>query len=298
MCKPVDNSISALDLFSRELTRHEPEIERLAFAIAGIEYPDLDMEGCILEIDTLADFVGQGLRAQAEGEDRAAYLLHALHNELGFVGNHNDYYDPDNSYLNRVLTRRTGLPISLSVLCIAVGRRLRIQVEGIGFPGHFMVQYRDAKGAWLLDIFHGKMLPVAEADDYLSRLFDQPIHLPLDIFEPVSVESIASRILNNLRGVYLQRGDAQRAADVLDFLTVLYPEDAQLWQERGLLHHQTGDLEIAARDLRRYFYLAGHLAALVQAVNADREAPDSLSEEDQHVLAILEEIELTRSRIN
>lgn len=298
MRRRMDFTQRPIARFARELAQREPAIEQVALAIAGIEYPQVDVDACLRELDLMADFVGQGLAAQPPGEDRAAYLLHALHNELGFVGNHDDYYDPDNSFLNQVLTRRTGLPILLSVLCIAVGRRLRIQVDGIGFPGHFMVQYRDAEGAWLLDMFHGKMLPVVEADDYLSRLFNQPVRLPLDIFEPVSAESIAGRILNNLRGVYIQRGDVQRAASVLDYLTVLHPRTPELWQERGLLYQQNGELEIAARSLRRYFFLSGHLAELVQAVNADIDVSRELTEADRHLLAILEDIELTRSRLN
>lgn len=290
--------MSPLARFAGELAEREPEIEQVALAIAGIAYPTVDVDACVRELDLLADYIGQGLAAQAPGEDRAAYLLHAVHNELGFVGNHDDYYDPDNSFLNQVLRRRTGLPILLSVLCIALGRRLRIQVEGIGFPGHFMVQYRDAQGAWLLDMFHGKMLPVVEADDYLSRLFNQPVRLPLDIFEPVSVEGIAGRILNNLRGIYLQKGDVRRAVQVLEYLTILYPDKAQFWQERGLLNQQNGDLEAAARDLRRYFFLSGHLAALVHAVTADVDVSAKMSQQDRHVLEILEEIELTRSRLN
>lgn len=199
--KMLNESNVALGRFAHELRKRDPQIERLALAIAGIAYPQVDAETCLRDLDTMADFVSQGFGAQSPGEDRAAYFLHAVHNELGFVGNHHDYYDPDNSYLNRVLERRTGLPILLGVLSMALGRRLQIQIDGIGFPGHFMVQYRDGEGAWLLDMFHGKMLPVVEADDYLSRLFNQAVRLPLDVFEPVSVESIAARILNNLRGV-------------------------------------------------------------------------------------------------
>jgi regulator of sirC expression with transglutaminase-like and TPR domain len=296
--KRLDESMPLLARFAGELQQRDPEIERLALAIAGIEYPDVDVRGCLHDLDTLAAFVGQGLEAQPAGEDRAAYFLHAVHNELGFVGNHDDYYDPDNSYLNRVLVRRTGLPILLSVLCIALGRRLRVQIEGIGFPGHFMVQYRDAQGAWLLDVFHGKMLPVIEAEDYLSRLFNRAVYLPLDIFEPVSVESVAARILNNLRGVYLNRGDSVRAARVMDYLTVLDPKNPRFWQERGLLHHQAGNWEESARDLRRYFFLSGHLAALAQAVNLPESALEELSQQDRYLLSVLEEVEQTRSRLN
>lgn len=294
----LDAPSPTLALFADELNRREPDIERLALAIAGIEYPHVDVEGCVAELDTLADFVAQGFEAQPAGEDRAAYFLHAIHNELGFVGNQQNYYEPDNSFLNRVLNRRTGLPILLGVLCIAVGRRMQIQVDGIGFPGHFMVQYRDREGAWLLDVFHGKMLPVVEADDYLSRLFNQAVRLPLDVFEPLSVESIATRILNNLRGVYLNRGELAQAARVFDYLTVLDPQHAPFWQERGLLHHRLGNLESAARDLRRYFFLSGHLAALVQAVNLSTGVPDELPQQDRYLLSVLEEIEQMRARLN
>ncbi len=102
------------------------------------------------------------------GEPRAQRFLSVINDGLGFRGNRRRYYDPRNSYLNEVLERRLGLPILLSLICISIGRRIGVDIEGLGFPGHFMARYRDEVGVWLLDSFHGNVVSEAETPS-LSR---------------------------------------------------------------------------------------------------------------------------------
>jgi regulator of sirC expression with transglutaminase-like and TPR domain len=179
-----------------------------------------------------------------------------------------------------------------------VGRRLQVSVDGIGFPGHFMVRYQDEAGAWLLDPFHGKVVVVDGVVDYLSQLFGQAVLLPPEVYRPVTMRVLAQRILYNLRNVYLGRRDFVMAARVMDYLLVIAPNDAVLWQERGLLYHQGDDWEQAARDLRRYFFLSGKLSVLLPTTNETLSASADLSQRDQEMLSILRQIEQIRTRIN
>nr|HMN31369.1 transglutaminase-like domain-containing protein [Caldilineaceae bacterium] len=236
-----------VDQFAQELQRPTPRLERLALAIAGLGSPELDAPGCLRQLDELAELMRVELVGVPAGRPRAERFLAVLTQDFGFTGNQDDYYDPSNSYLNEVLRKRVGLPIMLSLICIALGERLELDVVGGGFPGHFMARYQDALGAWLLDPFHGAVVEPAEADHYLSQLFQRQILLTAEMHRAVSTSALAQRILNNLRNVFLSRGDYSMAASVLDFMLVLAPLDSSLWQERGLLHYYAQQWEYAAR---------------------------------------------------
>jgi regulator of sirC expression with transglutaminase-like and TPR domain len=281
--------------FRHELQRPTPQVERLALAIAGMAEPELEIDVYLAELDQLADYVAKTLGDAQPGRVRAARFLHIINHELGFTGNRDDYYDPLNSFLPVVLRQRTGLPIMLSLVCMAIGRRIGLEVEGVGFPGHFMARYRDAAGAWLLDPFNGAVVECSEADRYLSQIFHRPVALPAQMHEAVSAPALAHRILNNLRNVYLSRNDYAHAAQVLDYLLILVPTQAEFWQERGVLHFHDEQWELAARDLKRYFYLQGRL---MLALGQDDQTQVQLEAQEEHLLALFHQIEATRRRLN
>lgn len=289
-------------LFAQELQRPHPQPELLAFAIAGHAYPDLDPAAYLRQLDDLAATVQLSLRAPA-GRRRAEEFLYCFNTELGFTGNRDDYYDPANSFLNAVLTRRTGLPITLSLLCVALGKRIGLDIVGMGFPGHFMARYQDESGAWLLDPFNGEVVEVTDANAYLSTLFERPIYIPTELYVAVTAQEIAHRILNNLRNVYLRRNEYARALQVVDYLLELTPVDPLLWQERGLLHYYRDELEPAAYALKRYFFLRGHLMLAWDHKNEDNSPPagapgPGLDADDRQVLEIFNQIEAMRLRLN
>lgn len=287
-----------LEVFRRELALVDPAPERLALAIAGLAYPTLDIPTHLAHLDALAHQMQQALNKTALGRSRAEQFLKTFTHELGFYGNQDDYYDPDNSMLNRVLERRTGLPILLSLLCMSIGRRIDCTISGVGFPGHFMAIYRDAKGAWILDPFHGAVIETHEAATYLTRLFSQPVTLTPDIFAAVAPTLLAQRILFNLRNIYLGRKEYMLAARVIDYLLILTPTEAQLWQERGLLYYQSSDWEQASRDLHRYFFLTDQLMlALGHEQNAEV-AWATLPPHSRQLIEIFQQIEAMRRRIN
>jgi regulator of sirC expression with transglutaminase-like and TPR domain len=226
-----------INLFTRELKRDSPAPELLALAIAGLAHPALDIASYLGQLDKLAERMARTLFAVPAGRPRAEHFLHVLNHELGFVGNRDNYYEPANSFLNEVLDRRTGLPIMLSLLCLAIGRRIDLDITGVGYPGHFMARYADDQGAWLLDPFHGEVLEVEAAAAYLTQIFQRPVTLMPDAHMAVSTAALTQRILNNLRNVYLSRGDYALAARVVDYLLILTPSHDNLWQERGMLHY-------------------------------------------------------------
>ena len=147
-----------LECFRRELQQNDPATERLAFYIAGMAYPLLDVAEEMARLEKIVAVVNRALVAIEPGYERAMRFLDVLYYDLGFVGNRDNYYEPNNSFFNIVLQDRTGLPIMLSLLYMTIGQRLGIDVAGMGFPGHFMVRYRDDAGRWLIDPFNGKLI--------------------------------------------------------------------------------------------------------------------------------------------
>lgn len=266
-----------LERFSAEARRPNALPERLALYIAGMAYPDLCIENQLHILDRIAERVAISLETSLPGEQRALRFLSVINHEFEFDGNRTDYYDVRNSFLNDVLERRVGLPITLCVICMAVGRRLRekgfdISIDGLGIPSHFMTRYEDEAGVWLLDPFNGAIILPHQVGGYLSNMLDKQwggagITLPPNILNPVPSKMVALRMLNNLRVVFLHEENLLSAIQVLDYMLVLAPTDPELWRERGLLNYQCENWDRAERDLRRYFFLNGNLIATMGGAN-------------------------------
>ena len=286
-----------LERFEREAHSPEPDPERLAFYIAGAVYPALDVGHYQRQLDEMAAQVAAALDGLPTGRARAEGFLHAIHHQLGFHGDVEHYYAPRNSCLNTVIDRRQGLPITLSLVCMSLGRRTGLRVEGMGLPGHFMVRFRDGGGGWLLDPFYGRMVEMSQVSDYLSRLLNQPITLHAQAFRPVAPVPLALRVLNNLRNAFVRIDNYGKAAQVMSYLLVLMPENTAFWQERGLLCYQSGRWEEAVHDLRRYFFLRGQLPRLHEPLE-DGAASSSLSHEDEHLLRIYRQADHMMQRLN
>jgi len=284
--------------FRHTFSQTTPEPEQLALAIAGLAFPTLDMQKYLAQLDEMAESARRTLFNVAPGKGRASCFLQIINQQLGFTGNRDDYYDPNNSFLNIVLERRTGLPIMLSLVCMAIGRRINVDIAGIGFPGHFMVRYQDVAGVWLLDPFNGAVLDRTEATAYLSRIFAQPIQLTPDAYAAVTPVALAHRILNNLRGVYLSQRNFGMAARVIDYMLVFTPLEAEVWRERGLLHHYAEEWDAAARDLHRYFFLTGQLTALLDLKKDEGLGTATRKAEDRQLLDLFQKIEEIRRQIN
>jgi regulator of sirC expression with transglutaminase-like and TPR domain len=227
------------------------DLAEVALELARDEYPALDVEAYLAELDALAHEARRVVRGALE--TRLAGLCRYLFHELGFRGNQADYYDARNSYINEVLDRRLGIPITLSTVAIAVGRRVGLQVEGVGLPGHFIAKAVAGGRYALFDPFHGgRVLLPEQCEALVQRTTGERFRLTPEALEATPLGVIVRRMLSNLKGVYLRAGDFVRAARVTDRLCQLDPADAQQRRDLGAALLQAGQPGKAIGHLQAY----------------------------------------------
>jgi regulator of sirC expression with transglutaminase-like and TPR domain len=228
------------------------DLARAALAIARWEYPGLDIDAYLERLDALARGV-DGARRSTDPVGRLHRLREHLFVEEGFAGNREDYYDPRNSFLNDVLDRRQGIPITLSLVLMEVGKRLGLAVEGIGLPGHFIVGARLGDSQILLDPFNAGALLTPEACEKLvGRAVGRKVALKPENFAAVTRRQFLARMLANLKGIYWQREAWDRVVGVIDRLLVLDPKAAGEWRDRGLAWSNMGEVRRGLVDWERY----------------------------------------------
>lgn len=238
----------------RHLLEEDPpkgRLDRAALELASIDTPDLDPEPCLDALNELAANIGDRLRNFNDGREFVETAQSYLFGELGFCGNEQDFFDSRNSCLNQVLERRTGIPISLSVLYMEIARRLAMPVYGIGLPRHFVIQFDDGRYAAYIDPYNGgKTITVQECFALAGvKVFDP------QLLRRATKKDIAMRMLQNLRAVYLRRQDWARAVATLDWLLVGAPSISAWYKQRGLLRMELKKHQAARRDLERYLEL-------------------------------------------
>jgi regulator of sirC expression with transglutaminase-like and TPR domain len=227
-----------------------------ALLIARDEYPDLDPD----LYDTLLHSHTGHLRQEIDAIERWPLKMQAINRhlfeELGYAGNHDEYYDPRNSYINEVFERRLGNPISLAMVQMEVARRLGVPLDGVSFPGHFLVRLPVDDGVLVMDPFNrGRPLDADElrqrASPHLGGDFpdDEALH---QILNPASNRAILMRVLRNLHGVYSESGDWERAVRCADRILKLSPDNPDALRDRGLGYLELGHRHGAQLDLGRY----------------------------------------------
>lgn len=231
-----------------------------AMLVARDEYPKLDLRHYEEMLDAHADAIGKRLPGNADTQQRLLALSRYLFEEVGFAGNHDAFYDPRNSYLNDVLDRRLGIPLSLALVQMELARRLGVPLEGVSFPGHFLVRLQVEGGLLVLDPYHrGRSIDVEElrqrASPHMGHadIDDQQLFLML---APASHRAIVMRMLRNLKSLYQEQDDAEKALRCADRLVRLAPQHADTLRDRGVLYHQLGHLGAAREDLARYLSMA------------------------------------------
>jgi regulator of sirC expression with transglutaminase-like and TPR domain len=241
-----------------------------ALAIGQVVDPALDLAAAQSEIDRIAATLKARLPADAGQVHKLRLLNRYFFHELGFAGNANDYYDPANSYLSKVLDRRRGIPISLAVLLMEVGQQVGLPLRGVSFPGHFLVKLKVRAGDLYLDPMTGESLSREQLEERLSEFLDAmrarsgadetteriapeafEIALARAIREASSREIVA-RMLRNLKGIYHARNDYPHLLEVQNRLVVLLPDANEELRDRGLVYAQLECPRAAAEDLRTY----------------------------------------------
>jgi regulator of sirC expression with transglutaminase-like and TPR domain len=253
----------ALEPFAELIAREDARIDlaRGCLMIAQDAYPGLDVDRYLGEIERMAIRLRGRTPQDASAEERVVALNQFLYEDLGYWGNTEDYYDPRNSYLNEVLDRKIGIPISLSILYMELGRRIGLPLEGVSFPGHFLVRLKLRGGVLVLDPFAGGA-PQSE-DDLRSRVKrvipdgvadDLPAaELPLDQFlEPATKRQILSRVLRNLKAIYRESDKPERMLDVLNRMLLVTPDASAELRERGFIYHRLECYRAALKDLSAY----------------------------------------------
>lgn len=243
------------------------DLVRGALLIARSEYPDLDEAHYIHELDVLARRVRELLALpapdilpQLPSEIDLMMVLETMNRvifeEEHFRGNQQDYRNPENSYFNKVLEKHTGIPITLALLYIEVGRRVGIQLEGIGLPWHFVVRCCLPTEIVYIDVFScGRFLNEKACRDLIRHIARARVRMQPQWFEPVTPRQFLFRMLNNLKQIYLHEDDYARTLIICNFMVMVMPDMAVLYRDRGLVHLQLKHYGRARHNLQLYMQL-------------------------------------------
>lgn len=252
---------SALDLLAVEPAA-PLDVAELALCLARDEYPELDVESSLAELDAMAHEAKRYVRGDLAA--RVAGLCRYLFHDMGFRGNTREYYDPANSYFHLVIERRTGIPITLGAVVMAVGARVGLDVAGVGLPGHFVVKIEEGEQEIIVDPFHGgRVLTHVDCENLVRQATGQEFAVTAQSLQALPLGLMALRMLANLKSVYLKAGDSARAIRVMERMRQLRPEDPVQRRDLGTnwLH--------AGKPGKAIDHLAAYLAAFPDADDAD-----------------------------
>ncbi len=232
------------------------DLIRAALAIARTEYPALQIEEYASRVEGLAR------RVAAEVSDSQQHTLGSLNrvlfDEAKLRGNREDYYDPRNSFLNDVLDRGLGIPITLSILYMEVANRIGFPLSGVGIPGHFLLKHYSHDGQeTLIDCFNrGDILSRQDCQTRLNEIYEGEMSLRPEFLHPLSRRQILTRVLSNLKTVYLSTRNFRKALTIADLILVIYPRSAEDLKQRAFLRHSLGMGRLAAEDLEEYLKIS------------------------------------------
>jgi len=249
----------ARDRFTQEIQRPDESVNLAAAAlyIAQEEYPELDCGAYLHRLDVMANELRDRLPAEAYPLKIIRALNEYLFEAQGFVGNSQDYYNPQNSFLNQVLERRTGIPITLSLVYLELAKRIDFPMAGVGMPGHFLVRPTLEDMAIFVDAFHkGEVLFEEDCRDRIKMMYGKDARMLPHHLEPMGSKPFLARMLTNLKVIYLQRQDIPRALAAIDRILLLIPDSLAERRDRGLINYREGNLVEARDDLK--FYLRNH----------------------------------------
>lgn len=230
-----------------------------ALLVAAGEYRDLDVTDYLGRLQTYADAVCARLEPGAATEERLSALNQYLFHELGFAPDADNFYDPRNSFLNEVLERRRGIPISLSIVYIAVGRRLGLDLKGVSFPGHFLVKCPVDGGVVVLDPYHGgASLSLEDLQQRLREARGGEVSRAIvaEMLVTAAPREVLLRMLRNLKGIYFKQLLWPAALGVLEWIVGVAPSEAEEIRDRGIVYEALECWRAAAADYEHYLALS------------------------------------------
>ncbi|MEX3606745.1 MAG: SirB1 family protein [Burkholderia sp.] len=246
-----------LDFFSNLVAEDDSLLlTEAALSLAQDAYPDLDMQAVLAEFDALVLRFRRRVGAETSELDKVDALNDFFFRELGFACNHNDYYDPDNSYLNIVARRRRGIPISLAVVYLELAGQIGLSVRGVSFPGHFLLRATLPDGDAVIDPTTGRSLSESDLIEMLEPYVAYPEQTMTStlhaLLRPATSREVLARMLNNLKAIYLQTERWQRLLAVQQRLVLLLPGQLDEVRDRGFAYAQLDYLRPALEDLEMY----------------------------------------------
>ena len=228
-------------------------LEEIAFLVAREKYADLNVQPYQERLDEFARRAKLRIDQVVGGRQVADGLSRYLFEEEGFRGNTSEYYSPSNSFFNDVLDQREGIPITLSILYIAIGRRLNLPVTGVGFPGHFLVRYDDPRDVFFIDPFHrGRILTQEDCRQRLSDMYGDALPFRDEFLYPSRHREILLRLLANLKMIYMTKKDFPIALQILNRILLFNPYGTEEVKERGMIYYQMECFGQALKDLESY----------------------------------------------
>lgn len=246
--------VGTFSLFAgSDLEDEKIDLIRGALVIARTEYPGLDVEEYAGRIERMARQVA-AMAADLDPKRTLAALNSVVFEQAKLRGNRDDYYDPRNSFLNDVLDRGLGIPITLSIIYMEVARRVGFHLSGVGMPGHFLLKHYGETGQEILiDCFNrGDVLSRQDCQTRLDEIYSGEMKLRPEFLHPIGRRQILTRMLNNLKTVYLSTRNFRKALPIADLVLVIYPRSAEDVKQRALLRYSMGLHALAAEDLEEY----------------------------------------------
>lgn len=295
----------------RALNAPGPDLAPAALAIAGVEYPSVDSARYLGRIEQMGREAAARLASvkTAHGDDSVRAFNEYLYDEQGFTGNRERYDDPRNSFLNEVLDRRTGIPISLAVIYLEVARRAGLRVEGVNFPGHFLLRtgfraaglsgpphvHPEGSDPLIIDPFHGgALLSEADCRELLRQHVGEEAAFDQSLLEPATRNEIVTRMLVNLKRLYVRMRSFPQARFISDLLLAVDPSAVAELRDRGLLAYHLQDFAAALRDLEAYLRLVPKASS---EARAEEQAAIDGAEEDEDATQIWEHVKNLRKRV-
>lgn len=241
--------------FEAMVRRPDAEIDLAAayLMVAEDEYPLLDIASYLRRLDRMGEEVRDLVGAERHPSTVAVALVRYLFRDLGFEGATDEYFDPRASYLNEVMDRRKGIPISLSIVYMEVARRAGFQVDGVGLPGHFIVKHPQPGGDLFVDPFNrGAVLSREDCAQKVGEIYNGAVAFEPYMLGAVTKRQILARAIHNLKTIYAAGRQREKALAMVEFLLILAPWDLEEIRDRGMLRFQLGDAEGAIADLETY----------------------------------------------
>jgi len=238
----IDHS-PGLARFAEVVSREDIPLDQAALLLGAWDYPSRNLDTYRDLLDEIASRTAPDVARATNGIGRARAISDHLFDHLGFAGNTHDYYDPRNSFLTDVIDRRTGIPISLSVVYLEIARRVGVLAQGVNFPGHFLVRVA-VEDAWLyLDPFSaGRALTPADLEALLRKTTTPDAVLEPSVIAAATKRQIVARMLVNLAGIYGRSGDMPRSLDVLERLAILEPSNPRIARDLATLRKRVDTL--------------------------------------------------------